>query len=179
MLQRNFRKLWTCYLFFYYFIHMKMKKMLLGAFLGMFTLAGVAVLPNVTNAQDTTSPNRAQPKADTQMIWNQKLTWSSLLDTIKNAVNWCMWILATVALAICLYGGFMMVVSAGDDGKYQNGLKVLKNAAIWLAIIGLSWMIVSVVFRAIGTLWWGNQTKSAWTTNITSNEGAFAASNWQ
>ena len=30
---------------------MKMKKMLLGAFLGMFALAGVAVLPNYANAQ--------------------------------------------------------------------------------------------------------------------------------
>jgi hypothetical protein len=29
---------------------MKMKKMLLGAFLGMFTLAGIAVLPNYANA---------------------------------------------------------------------------------------------------------------------------------
>ena len=50
MLQRNLRKLWTWYLFFYYLLHMKMKKMLLGAFLGMFALAGVAVLPNVASA---------------------------------------------------------------------------------------------------------------------------------
>jgi hypothetical protein len=32
------------------FTHMKMKKMLVGAFLGMFTLAGVAVLPNYASA---------------------------------------------------------------------------------------------------------------------------------
>ena len=40
------------YLFFYYFIHMKMKKMLLGAFLGMFAVAGIAVLPNYANAYE-------------------------------------------------------------------------------------------------------------------------------
>jgi hypothetical protein len=31
---------------------MKMKKMLVGAFLGMFALAGVAVLPNYASAQE-------------------------------------------------------------------------------------------------------------------------------
>ena len=159
------------HLFFYYFIHMKMKKMLLWAFLGMFTLAGIAVLPNYANADSAWTTNWAQPDAGKQMIWDQELTGSKLLDTIKNAINRCMWILATIALAICLYGWFMMVVSAGDDGKYQSGLKVLKNAAIGLAIIGLSWMIVSVVFRAIGTLWWKSQTKGGDTTSIQSDQG--------
>ena len=37
---------------FYYYSHMKMKKILLGAFLGMFALAGVAILPNQTLAQN-------------------------------------------------------------------------------------------------------------------------------
>jgi hypothetical protein len=31
---------------------MKMKKMLLGAFFGMFALAGIAVLPNSVSAED-------------------------------------------------------------------------------------------------------------------------------
>jgi hypothetical protein len=31
---------------------MKMKKMLLGAFLGMFAVTGIAVLPNYASAQD-------------------------------------------------------------------------------------------------------------------------------
>jgi hypothetical protein len=74
------------------------------------------------------------------------------LDTIKNAINWLLGILATIALVICLYGGFLMVVSAGDSKKYESGLNVLKYAAIGLAIIGLSWMIVSVVFWFISTL---------------------------
>jgi hypothetical protein len=71
-----------------------------------------------------------------------------------------MGILATIALVICLYGWFKMVTSAGDEKKYGEWLKVLKNAAIGLAIIGLSWMIVSVIFWFIKTLWGGNQTAS-------------------
>jgi preprotein translocase subunit Sss1 len=42
-----------------------------------------------------------------------------------------------------------MVTAAGDEKKYEEGLKILKQAAIGLVIIGLSWIIVSVVFWLI------------------------------
>ena len=148
----------------YYLLHMKMKKMLVGAFLGMFALAGVAVLPNYANATDWKNPD-----ADANMVGdgNQKLTWSAFLDTVKNAINWIMWILATIALVICLYGWFKMITAGGDEKKYGDGLKVLKQAAIWLAIVWLSWMIVSVIFWFIGTLWWNNQTKTQGQSTVT------------
>jgi len=161
---------------FYYLLHMKMKKMLLGAFLGMFALAGVAVLPNYASADD--GSDWANPDADANLVWdwNQKLTWPAFLDTVKNAINWILWILATIALVICLYGWFKMVTAAGDEKKYKDGLNVLKYAAIWLAIIGLSWMIVSVIFWFVGTLWKGNQT---WSTDVTgtSNDGSLRGGN--
>jgi hypothetical protein len=59
-----------------------------------------------------------------------------------------------------------MVTAAGDEKKYGEWLKVLKYAAIGLAIIGLSWMIVSVVFWFVGTLSWKNQTKSDWDQTV-------------
>ena len=143
-----------------------MKKMLVGAFLGMFTLAGVAVLPNVASAEDWSSPS-----ANKNLVGDQELTGSALLDTIKNAINWLLWILATIALVICLYGWFKMMTAAGDEKKYGDGLKVLKYAAIGLAIIGLSWMIVSVIFWFVGTLGGGDQTRAWTTTSITSSNG--------
>lgn len=152
----------------YYLLHMKMKKMLLGAFLGMFALAGVAVLPNYASAVDWANPNPDQNELSDN---NQSLTGSAFLDTVRNAINWILWILATIALVICLYGWFKMVTAAGDEKKYGEWLKVLKYAAIWLAIIGLSWMIVSVIFWFIGTLWWANQT-SSWANNGTDNSGS-------
>ena len=128
------------------FIHMKMKKMLVGAFLWMFALAGVAVLPNYTNAADTTATWRDNPSANQNMISDATLAWSKLIDSIKNTIKWILGILATVAVVICLYAGFIMMTSAGDENKYKNGMKILKYAAIWLAIILLSWLIVSIVF---------------------------------
>ena len=145
----------------YYLLHMKMKKMLFGTLLWMFTLAWVAVLPNYASAETTTG-ERDKPTANTNLVnWSQTLAWSHLLTTIKNAINWILWILATIALIICLYGGFLMITSAGDEKKYWDWLKVLKNAAIGLAIIWLSWMIVSIVFWFIGTLWGKDATTQA------------------
>ena len=88
--------------------------------------------------------------------WTDKTeagAWSSsLLDTITNAVNWILGMLALIALIICLWGGFQMVTAAGDDGKYKKGMTILKQAAIGLIIIGVAWLFVSVIFWAIWTL---------------------------
>lgn len=84
---------------------------------------------------------------------------SGLLDTIRNVINRCMWILATIVLCFCLYAWFKMLTSWADSKWYDDWLKVLKNALIWLAIILLARMIVSAVFWFVGTLSWWNQTK--------------------
>ena len=131
-----------------------MKKMLLGAFLGMFALAGVAVLPNVASADSgNTYDNTWNDPSGWDMITGKKQAWWQLLTTIKTTIKWLLGILATVAVAICLYGGFIMMTSAGDEKKYEKGLTVLKYAAIGLAIIGLSWIIVSAVFWFVNLQW--------------------------
>ena len=85
-------------------------------------------------------------------IWTDETatSWSaSLLDTIQRAINWILWMLSFVALILCLWWGFQMLTAAWDDGKVKSWTKILKNAAIWLAVIGLSWLVVSFVFRII------------------------------
>jgi hypothetical protein len=98
---------------------------------------------------------------DIKTLHTDKWPSSQLLDTVKNAINWILWILATVALCICMFGGFKMLTSGADGKWYKDGWTILKNAAIWLAIILLAWMIVSVVFWFVGTLSSWNQTKWA------------------
>ena len=116
----------------------------------------------ITLADSSSDCNRFWGKCGVEDIWVIRTNEdpnSGLLDTIKNAINWILWILATVALCICMYWGFKMLTSGWDTKWYNAGWTVLKNAAIWLAIILLSWMIVSVVFRFVGTLSWWNQTQ--------------------
>lgn len=42
-----------------------------------------------------------------------------------------------------------MMTSGGDSKKYESGLNILKWAAIGLAIIATSWLIVSLIFYVI------------------------------
>jgi hypothetical protein len=42
-----------------------------------------------------------------------------------------------------------MMTSGGDSKKYEKGVGILKWAGIGLAIIALSWLIVSLIFYVI------------------------------
>lgn len=98
---------------------------------------------------------------DIEVIKSKEHPDSTLLDVIKNAINWCLWIMATVVLCFCMYWWFKMLTSWADSKWYDAGRKVLKNALIWLAIILLAWMIVSVVFWFVATMSGWNQTQSS------------------
>lgn len=77
---------------------------------------------------------------------------TNIVAMVKNVVNWILGLVALIALIMALYGGFTMITSAGDDTKYKEGFKILKNAAIWLIIIGLSWIIISGIFWLVSTI---------------------------
>ena len=136
------------------------KKLTLSLWITVLWLSSIST---ITFADNSTDCNRYWAKCGVSQISvihsDDEKANSGLLDTIKNAINWILWILATVALCICMYWGFKMLTSGGDTKWYDAWRKVLKNAAIWLAIILLSWMIVSVVFRFVGTLSGWNQTQ--------------------
>ena len=161
----------------YYLLHMKMKKMLLGAFLGMFALAWVAVLPNYASAQDASETqgwvdgssdnpwfessdagwwNSQEMKYNAEVAGSKGLKGDALINSIRTAINWVLGLLSLIALALCLWWGFQMMTSGGDSKKYESGLNILKWAAIGLAIIAASWLIVSLIFFVInGSLKWG------------------------
>ena len=82
-------------------------------------------------------------------IWTQKKQEDSLLHTIQIAINWILWILATITLCLVLYAWFLMLTTWWDSKKYDSWLSIIKNAAIWLAIIAASWLIVSLIFYVI------------------------------
>ncbi len=126
--------------------------------LGVFALVGVAsVVPamaqmvwGVTNDGlwwDTTDAKGGNMLGD-----NEAQEGSKLITTVKNFINWMLGILATIALAICIYAGFIMVTASGDDAKYKKGMTILKQAGIGLVIIGLAWLIVSVIFWVVWTM---------------------------
>ena len=73
----------------------------------------------------------------------------NLLNVVKNFINFVLWLLGLITLILLLWWGFNMVTAAGDDKKFGDGMKILKNAGIGLAFIALSWMMVSMIFWVI------------------------------
>jgi len=99
---------------------------------------------------------------DRVWIWWLWVPWTSenqedkLVHTIRVAINRVLWMLAFIALVLSLYAWFQMMTSGGDSKKYSAWFSILKNAGIWLAIIWVSWLIVSLVFYIIN---WSIQLK--------------------
>lgn len=73
----------------------------------------------------------------------------NLIFTIKNFINRVLGLLSLIALAICLRGWFQMLTASWDETKYKKWFTILKQAWLWLAIIALSWLIVSIIFRIV------------------------------
>lgn len=92
---------------------------------------------------------------DVNLIWTDNQQQDAFVNIVKSWVNWVLGILALIALIIVMYGGFLMVTSAGNDDAYGKWFTILKYAAIWLMLIGVAWFIVSIIF---------------WLVSITANE---------
>lgn len=135
--------------FLFYFLQKHMKKVI-GKSLLLVTAMALGIAFG--------GPILAQFGADVGGVSNIGLagttnaagTGTNLLDIIKSFINWILGLLSLIALGMALYGGFQMVTAAGDDGKYKEGFKVLKQAAIGLIVVGFSWIIVSSIFWIIG-----------------------------
>lgn len=97
--------------------------------------------PSGTDGDWTHTLNVAAGTAEYKSNW--------LIQTIKNFVNWILWMLSFIALVILLRWWFQMVTASGDETKYKKWFTILKQAAIWLAVIWLAWLFVTLILYLI------------------------------
>ncbi|MFH1326453.1 MAG: pilin [Candidatus Falkowbacteria bacterium] len=91
-------------------------------------------------------------------IWNemqrcQKCGDCSLDDFVRLAVNvsnWILGIVGSLALLFFVYGGFMMIISAGNTERSGKAKTILTNAIIGLVIVFTSWLIIYFVQTTLG-----------------------------
>lgn len=83
------------------------------------------------------------PITTTYQAQNQTLAY------VHNIINRSLSLLGLVALCYLLYHGFIIVTGNGDDAKTKKGWKGLKTAAIAIAGIALSWLMVSLIMYLI------------------------------
>lgn len=75
-----------------------------------------------------------------------------VLSLIQIIINWLLWILSFIALIYMLYCGFLVFSSWSDDKNTAKGKKWISTAAIALAWIGLSWLIISAMIWFISKI---------------------------
>ena len=131
------------------------KKLLLGLWItSLLAVAGFTVMNVNAQGFDDTAGFAIGDTSDIAGVgWADKA--GGLVGVVKSFINRILGLLSLIALVVLLLWGFNMVTAAGDEEKYKKGFTIMKQAWIWLAVIGLSWFVVSIIFWIIGgtTTW--------------------------
>lgn len=69
---------------------------------------------------------------------------------LLNASNYLFTIIGAVALAVFVYGGFMLIVSQGSEEKITKGMDAIKASIVGLAIAFGGYFIIKFLGESIG-----------------------------
>lgn len=68
---------------------------------------------------------------------------TSISAVIISGVNWLLSLVAVVALAVLVWGGFSYITSLGDEKKTAAAKKMILFAIIGVLVVGASFLIIS------------------------------------
>jgi Type IV secretion system pilin len=75
---------------------------------------------------------------------------NDMLQLGVNIANWILGIVGAVALLFFVYGGFVFILSAGNEEKVKEGKTILMNAIIGLVIVFASYLIIQFSAGLLG-----------------------------
>ena len=82
--------------------------------------------------------------ASQQSIESQQDATQKTLQLVHKLINYALSLVSLIALIVLIFAGVQMTTAGG---KFKAGAKALKKIAIAIVGIGISWMIVSLIFR--------------------------------
>ena len=86
-----------------------------------------------------------------EILWFEQAQ-NQTLWLLQNIINVLLSFTALIVLVYLIYEWYMIVTAGTDEGQYKKALAKLKNAAIAIAGIAVSWFIVSFIFAALNTI---------------------------
>ncbi len=92
-----------------------------------------------------------------------------LNDLVKVGVNISVLILGVVgslALIMFVYGGVMMLISAGNSEKVSKAKNIIMAAVIGIIIVFFSYAIIRFTMKALGVDWTGNTSPITFNTSL-------------
>ena len=110
-----------------------------------FFLASIFLLPEHVFAAADTLQNLNAVQA------NSGLGSSSLGSIIGKIIHVFLGTLGIIALCIIIYAGFIWMTAGGSEEKIEEAKKMLRNAAIGLIIILMSYALTQFIMDKIGT----------------------------
>lgn len=76
-------------------------------------------------------------------------TGDNIVEVIKKFMNIALSFVTLIAFWFLLRWGYKMVMSGWDEEGYKEGVQILKNAAIGIAFIAVSWFLVTGIFWVV------------------------------
>jgi hypothetical protein len=126
-----------------------MKKLTAAAFLFLFIFSATAQFANGAGLVPCGGPDEEPCKFCHIFV---------LFDTIYDFALKMVGVIATLMFVI---GGFYILIAGGRPEMLQRGKKILFAAVIGLVIIFGAWVIINMVFTALGVSEWTN-LKDGW-----------------
>lgn len=94
---------------------------------------------------------RAQFTLPTDVARQARLPTTDLPLLIAQVVRTALLLVAVLALAVIVYGGFKYITSQGDTDQVETAKRTITYAVIGIVAIGLAYALVEFVIRAVLT----------------------------
>ena len=131
-----------------------MKKMILSALIVVcsvfgFSAISVASLPTNVSAQAANSVVKKGIKtATTADMENKSIAGEGGLISIL--INFLLWAVGILSVAMIIFSGFRYITSAGDAAKTKSAQTALTYSIVGLIVAVLAWVIVKMILRQFG-----------------------------
>ena len=131
-----------------------MKKMILSALIVAcsvfgFSAISVASLPTNVSAQAANSVvKKGITTATTADIENKSIAGEGGLISIL--INFLLWTVGILSVAMIIFSGFRYITSAGDAAKTKSAQTTLTYSIVGLIVAVLAWVIVKMILRQFG-----------------------------
>ena len=131
-----------------------MKKMILSVLIVVCSVFGfssisVASLSTNVSAQAANSVVKKGIKtATTTDMENKSITGEGGLISIL--INFLLWTVGILSVAMIIFSGFRYITSAGDAAKTKSAQTALTYSIVGLIVAVLAWVIVKMVLKQFG-----------------------------
>ena len=130
-----------------------MKKMILSALIVVcsvfgFSAISVASLSTNVSAQAADNVKKGITTATTADMENKSIAGEGGLISIL--INFLLWAVGILSVAMIIFSGFRYITSAGDAAKTKSAQTALTYSIVGLIVAVLAWVIVKMILRQFG-----------------------------